>query len=239
MNKRQIRLTESDLHNMVMEAAYRVLNENEEDEIFDNARNKIASGFRGMKNAVQNGGGINCMKAGYNDSRAKFYQGQQNAENGRIDKQIAQIQQEINSLDTKREQLQGQIQRLQGSYGQRYASAIDQHQQRSNAARENFRNAWGINNANGGNGYEEPEVEIPDVPAEENNDESPVAHRYVRFKPRAGYFNRNQNNTARERRTLAAQQRANAKPKRSRKNKFNIGNLPIGEPTLPFDGQYK
>ena len=139
MKQQVIRLTESDIHNIIRESVYQILSENAEDEGWaGNLWNKATSAAKGVGNMMTNGGGANGFKAGYNDARANYMSGEQNKADEatwnqiqELDKQIAQLQQQRNKLASQ-----------QPGKGQ-FAQQANNYAQKANQARQNFRNAWG------------------------------------------------------------------------------------------------
>lgn len=139
MKRNTIKLTESQLHDLIKESVEQILSENLEDEGFwGNLGNQVTSAAKGMKNAVMNGGGVQGYRAGYYGSRANYMNGEQEQENKNITSQISAIDKQIEQLNAQKAKLQAQ-QQQQGQY----AAQAQKYTDKANQAKADFRNAWG------------------------------------------------------------------------------------------------
>ena len=141
--KKQVRLTEAQLTHLVAENTVRILKESDMDESW------FSSVGKGIKNMVNNGGGLNGFRNTYNNSRAADMNQKAQAQadaNSAKEQQIRtkyeqmkqQLQQQLNGLDTQMQQELAQI----GAGQKDYAGKAANYTKNAENARKAHYNSW-------------------------------------------------------------------------------------------------
>lgn len=140
---KQVRLTEAELTKIVAESTVRILKESDMDESW------FSSVGKGIKNMVNNGGGLNGFRNTYNDSRAADMNQKAQAQadaNSAKEQQIRtkyeqmkqQLQQQLNGLDIQMQQELAQI----GAGQKDYAGKAANYTKNAENARKAHYNSW-------------------------------------------------------------------------------------------------